>query len=83
MTNRSLYKEYLPNVKLKICTAEDLIVLKAFAARDKDWIDISTVLIKQDTLDWDYIYEQLTPLVELKYEPEIITRLQNLRKSYE
>lgn len=83
MTTRSLYKEYLPNVKLKICTAEDLIVLKAFAARDKDWIDISSVLIKQDSLDWDYIYEQLTPLAELKYEPEIVIRLQNLRKSYE
>ncbi len=83
MTGRAVYKEYLPNISLKICTAEDLIVLKAFAARDKDWVDISTVLIKQDELDWNYIYEQLTPLVEIKYEPEILTRLQNLRKKYE
>src|SRR5438046_1682866 len=27
MTNRAVYKEYLPNISLRICTAEDLIVL--------------------------------------------------------
>lgn len=83
MTNRAVYKEYLPDISLKICTAEDLIILKAFAARDKDWIDISTVLIKQDKLDWNYINEQLSPLVEIKYEPEILTKLQDLRAKYE
>lgn len=83
MTNNAVYKEYLPNISLKICTAEDLIILKAFAARDKDWIDISTILIKQDNLDWNYIYEQLAPLAEIKYEPEILTKLQDLRTKYE
>ncbi len=79
---RSTFQEYLPNVFLKICTAEDLIVLKAFADRSRDWADIESVIIRQEKLDWRYINEQLTPLVELKYAPEIITKLEKLRQSF-
>lgn len=79
MTNRAVYREYLPGIELKICTAEDLIVLKAFAARDKDWADLSTIIIKQDELDWDYIYSNLEPLAEIKYEPEIVDKLRELQ----
>ncbi len=81
MIHRAEYRKYLPNVSLKICSAEDLIVLKAFADRGKDWSDIESVLIKQDNLDWSYINEQLAPLVELKEEPEILDKLDKLRKS--
>jgi len=81
MTNRADYQTYLPDIKLKICSAEDLIILKAFADRIKDWSDIQTVLIKQENLDWTYINEQLAPLVELKEAPEILTKLENLQKS--
>lgn len=80
MTERAEYQKYLKNFSLKICSVEDLIVLKAFAARGKDWNDINGVLIKQKNLDWAYIVEQLTPLVELKEEPEILTKLENMRK---
>jgi hypothetical protein len=81
MINRADYQTYLPSIKLKICSAEDLIVLKAFADRGKDWSDIQTILIKQKKLDWAYIDRQLAPLVELKEAPEILTKLENLRKS--
>lgn len=80
MVGRADYRKYLPKVSLRICSAEDLIVLKAFADRMKDWSDIQTVLIKQTKLDWNYIFEQLAPLVELKEEPEILAKLENLRK---
>lgn len=80
MIRRADYQEYLPNIKLKICSPEDLIVSKSFAARDKDWFDVKSILIKQQNLDWNYIFEQLTPLVELKEEPEILTKLEKLRK---
>lgn len=79
MTERADYKVYLPDVSLRICTAEDLIVLKAFAARGRDWEDIITVIIKQDSLDRKYIYKNLEPLAEIKYEPEIVDRLRELR----
>jgi len=52
----------------------------SLADRSKDWSDIQSVLIKQQKLDWHYINEQLAPLVELKEEPEIITKLEKLRK---
>ena len=77
---RSSLQEYLPEIFLQICSAEDLIVFKAFADRGRDWVDIESVIIKQDNLDWDYINAQLAPLVELKYAPEILTKLEKLKR---
>ena len=79
MVKRAEHQIYLKDISLKICSAEDLIVLKAFADRGKDWSDIQGILIKQTKLDWKYIFEQLTPLVELKEAPEILTKLNNLK----
>lgn len=77
----SLY-EFAPEVFLLTASAEDLIVMKAFAARPKDWVDLEGIMIRQgDRLDWAYISMQLQPLVELKEEPEIIERLFQMRNS--
>ena len=68
--------------QIRTCSAEDLIVLKAFASRDQDWVDVKNVLIRQATkLDRDLIREELRPLVDLKEEPEIIERLESLFSS--
>jgi hypothetical protein len=32
---------------LLTCSAEDLIVLKAFAARERDWLDIEGIVVRQ------------------------------------
>ena len=68
------------SIRLKLCTPEDLIVFKAFANRGLDWLDIEGVIVKQRRakLDWDYVFGQLQPLVILKEEPEIISKLRNL-----
>ena len=71
--------EFEPGAGLVTCSAEDLVVLKAFAARDKDWLDVEGVLVRQPQLDWDYIGENLAPLCELKEAPEIMDRLDALR----
>ena len=39
---RSSYFVYPPDVSLRTCSAEDLIVLKAFAGRGQDWVARST-----------------------------------------
>ncbi len=78
---RSTKFEFAPGIVLRTCSAEDLVVFKAFADRLKDWADIESVLKVQESLDWTYIEEQLVPLVELKEEPEIISRLNRIRKS--
>lgn len=78
---RSRKVELRPGHFIRICTAEDLIVFKAFASRVQDWRDVEMTIVRQgdDKLDWRYIYEQLTPLAELKEEPAIVAQLQTLR----
>jgi hypothetical protein len=71
--------EYQQGVDLITCSAEDLIIFKAFAARDQDWIDVQQILVRQwNHLDLGYIYRELAPLCELKEAPEIVSRLQAL-----
>lgn len=73
--------EFLPGVSLLTCSAEDLIVLKAFADRGRDWLDVEGILIRQKgLLDWNYILSELTPLVNLKEAQDILTHLQQLRR---
>ena len=76
---RSTEFEFLPKIKLRTCSAEDLIVYKGFADRLQDWADIQNIISVQPKLDWNYIFEQLAPLVELKEAPEIITKLEKLK----
>lgn len=65
---------------LRTCSAEDLIVMKAFADRAKDWLDVEGIIIRQSrTLDWTHILDQITPLAELKDAPEILEKLDQLR----
>ena len=67
---------------LRLCTAEDLIVMKAFASRPLDWNDVRGILVRQGTsnLDWPYIQHQLQPLCEIKEAAEIIAQLEKLRR---
>jgi hypothetical protein len=80
MIERAEYQKYFKEICLRICSAEDLIVMKAFADRKRDWADIESVLIKQKNLEWNYIFEHLEPLVELKEEPAILDKLIKLKK---
>lgn len=54
--------------------------MKAFADRPQDRIDLRGILVRQgpENLDWNYIWQQLTPLVELKESPEILSHLKGL-----
>jgi hypothetical protein len=73
---RATRYEFLPDLSLLTCSAEDLIVLKAFADRPRDWGDVETIIARQQArLEWDYIFEQLEPLCQVKEAPEIMDRL--------
>lgn len=62
---------------LRTCSAEDLLVMKAFAARDKDWADVTSILERQGArLDLRLVREELRPLVEAKEEPDILAQLE-------
>jgi hypothetical protein len=73
-----------PGSRLKLCTADDLVVYKAFAGRPLDWADVESIIAKQRRkLDWDYIFGELIPLAELKEDPEIVSKLKDLRRIVE
>jgi hypothetical protein len=81
---RSSFFVYPPDVPLRTCSAEDLIVLKAFAGRGQDWVDVERIIVRQTgKLDWDYIREQLQPLAELKEMPQILDELERRRTEFE
>jgi len=80
LVERSTLFTFPPDVVLRTCSAEDLIVLKAFAARPRDWTDVEGVIVRQsEDLDWPYIRDQLVPLLELKDAPELWDELQRVR----
>ena len=55
-------------------------MLKAFADRPKDWLDIDGIIIRQSpSLDWRYVRAQLAPLAELKDALELVDKLDHRR----
>ena len=80
--NRASYWKIPNHGKIKTCSPEDLIVLKAIANRDQDWIDIQNVCIRQGKkLILKQINTELAELLEFVDEPEIMGRWQAIRKS--
>ncbi|MEK7721229.1 MAG: nucleotidyl transferase AbiEii/AbiGii toxin family protein [Elusimicrobiota bacterium] len=77
--DRATRFEFLPGIDILTCSAEDLIIMKAFANRQKDWSDVKSVLIRrQGKVDQSYVLERLTPLAEIKSAPEILLKLKSL-----
>lgn len=65
--------------RLRTCSAEDLLVHKCFANRDRDWTDVEGILIRQwGKLDMKLVRRELRPLTELKEAPDILPRLEKM-----
>ena len=81
---RSSNAELVPGAILRTCSAEDLIVHKAFAARPQDWVDIEGVILKQrGRLAWPQIWSDLTELADLKEAPELVDELERIARRTE
>ncbi len=66
-------------VVLRTCSAEDLVVLKAFADRAQDWADVEMVIRRQaGALDRQQVLVELEPLCEIKEASEILDKLHDL-----
>ena len=73
---------FLADARLRTCSGEDLVVLKAFADRPRDWADLEGILIRTGSrLDWPTIEAELQPLCEAKEAPHVLPRLSALRSS--
>jgi len=83
MVARASEYEIAPGCSLRTCSAEDLVVLKAFAGRPLDWHDVNGVAVRQaGRLDEKLIFRELEPLLELKGMPEAADHLREiLRKA--
>ncbi len=82
MIRRATLFNFLPEFSISTFSAEDLIILKAFANREQDWTDIKGILIRQQgKILWDYVSKQLEPLCLAKELPGIMTHLHEVRQN--
>ena len=66
-------------VTLTTCSAEDLIIHKVFAARDRDWSDAESILVRQHgALNLTHIRRELPPLLELKDDIGSMRKLERM-----
>ncbi len=71
--------QWEPGQSLVTCSAEDLLVHKVFAGRDRDWADVDSVLARQrGRLDLKLVRSELTPLLELKGELDSLGKLDRM-----
>jgi len=83
MIERASEFEFLSGIKLITCSAEDLLIMKSFADRPQDWVDVESILERhRKHLDIAYIKSNLLALCNVKGEPSILNRLDNLLKQY-
>jgi hypothetical protein len=81
VVSRATRYDFLPDVSLLTCSAEDLVILKAFADRPRDWADVETILTRQQAhLDWNYVFEQLEPLCQIRGSTEVLDHLRRLHR---
>jgi hypothetical protein len=67
VADRSTPFLFEPGASITTCSAEDLIVLKAFADRIQDWLDVEGIIVRQGAaLRRPQILDELTALLELK-----------------
>ena len=83
MIARAVEVEFEPGVVLRICMAEDLFVLKAFADRLQDRADVVGIARRRGRqLGWDDVLARLRPLAETKGNAEILAGVGELRREF-
>lgn len=83
VVERSTPFEVEPGVSLSTCSAEDLVILKAFAGRPQDWIDVEGVIVRQGpALDRRLVLTDVRPLLDLKEDTAAEPRLLDLLKKH-
>lgn len=83
VVERSSPFEVGPAVSLSTCSAEDLVILKTFAGRPQDWIDVEGVIVRQGVaLDRKLVLTDVRPLLDLKEDITAEQRLLDLFKKH-
>jgi hypothetical protein len=83
MIDRAVMAEIAPAFAIRICAAEDLFVMKAFADRAQDRADVLGIARRTGRqLDWNAILDRLAPLAEAKEEPGLLDGVRALRDEF-
>jgi hypothetical protein len=83
VVTRSSPFSFAPGAAITTCSAEDLVVLKAFADRPQDWLDIEGIVVRQGpSLNRTLVVEELEPLLELKEDQDPAARLRALLQKH-
>lgn len=76
---RSSVHEFAPGCILPTCSAEDLIVHKAFAGRERDWADVRGIIARQGSaLNLELVRSELKPLLAAKDDTDSLARLESM-----
>ncbi len=78
---RAVEIEISKNNRVRVCTAEDLVIHKAISEREKDWQDIEGILLRRGSLlDNSYILNWLSQFASALDKPGILKRFEELWK---
>ena len=73
-------KTSLFGIEANVCTPEDFIIQKAISTREKDWIDIRTVVENHaENLDWDHVMKYCRELSEFLNNAMIIEKIEQMK----
>lgn len=73
---RASHFAFSNQITLKTCSVEVLVVMKAFANRERGWLNVESVVIRQgEGLDSQTIDDELQPLAPLREDKHIVARL--------
>ncbi len=79
MIARSSEYEFFPGHRFPTISAEDLVIMKAFAGRRQDWADVENILLRQGPrLDRRLVFEELEQLCLLKEDDSAVEQLREL-----
>ena len=73
----------LGNIRLRVATPEDVIIMKMIAHRDKDLRDIDNIMNVHPDLDFDRIKDWVSQFAEVLETPELNDELLKLIKSHQ
>lgn len=76
--------EFMPGCVLRVCAIDDLIVMKAFAARPQDQADLENLAANHwSVLDWDRIEQRLEEICEMAENFSSVPLLHEIKSKLE
>ena len=78
--DRSVEFDFGAGRTLRVCSASDLVIMKVFAGRERDFDDVIGVLKRsKELLNWNLIEAELAPLLEAIDAPDRLSWLTQRR----